>query len=311
MTKDSRQTIAAADLGSNSFHMVVARRVSGGLEIIDRLKEPVRLAAGLNDAGELDDAAKARAFDALDRFGERVRDIPNLSMRAVGTSAMRSARRGKKFRAKAEARLGHPIEIVTGDEEARLIYLGVAHTMGRGKGPRLVIDIGGGSTEVIVGEGFSADLTASIPLGCVRWSKQFFPKGKIKAKRFERAVKAASHELKPVVRQLRKASWEEVIGASGTIRAAARVAGGGEVGAEVLDREGLEFACEQVLACEDADELAKISGLGSSRAPVFAGGLSVLLGLFDSLHLKRLKISAGAMREGVIYDLLDRLRDTD
>ena len=172
---DSTEVIAAVDLGSNSFHMKVARVADGQLAVIDRMRESVRLAAGLNERNKLRVKACQTALDTLGRFGQRLRDIPSNNVRAVGTNTLRRARNGDAFLAEAEAALGHPIEVISGREEARLIYLGVAHSTAPDAGRRLVVDIGGGSTELIIGEQFETLRTESLYMGCVGMSREFFP----------------------------------------------------------------------------------------------------------------------------------------
>ncbi len=199
--------LAAVDLGSNSFHMVVARYSHGQLVILDRLREMVRLAAGLGDSGRLDDTATERALRCLERFGQRLRAMRADSVRVVGTNALRRAKRKRWFLERARAALGHPIEIISGLEEARLIYSGVAHTSPMSPDKRLVIDIGGGSTEIVIGEGFDPLLLESLSVGCVGLSSSFFDDGRISAKRLERARTAVRLELEPSARGL-SAKWD-------------------------------------------------------------------------------------------------------
>ena len=210
--------LAAVDLGSNSFHMVVARYSHGQLVILDRLREMVRLAAGLGDSGRLDDAATERALRCLERFGQRLRAMHADSVRVVGTNALRRAKRKRWFLERARAALGHPIEIISGLEEARLIYSGVVHTSPMSPDKRLVIDIGGGSTEVVIGEGFNPLLLESLSVGCVGLSAICFDDGKISEKRFERARTAVRLELEPIQEAYRKLGWLQAFGSSGTVR---------------------------------------------------------------------------------------------
>src|ERR1700759_4010272 len=210
--------LAAVDLGSNSFHMVVARYSHGQLVILDRLRERVRLAAGLGDSGRLDDTATERALRCLERFGQRLRAMHADSVRVVGTNALRRARRKRWFLERARAALGHPIEIISGQEEARLIYSGVAHTSPMSPDKRLVIDIGGGSTEVVIGEGFSPLLLESLSVGCVGLTNLHFDDGRITEKRFDRARTAVRMELEPIHEAYRKMGWLQVFGSSGTVR---------------------------------------------------------------------------------------------
>ena len=203
------EVLAAVDLGSNSFHMVVARHSHGQLTIIDRLREMVRLAAGVAENGRIDKEVAARALACLERFGQRLRDMNADSVRVVGTNALRLAHRKQAFLERAREALGHPIEIIAGMEEARLVYSGVAHTMPSEPGKRLVVDIGGGSTELIIGEGLTPLDMESLQMGCVALSERFFRDGKISAKRMERARLAARLELEPVQAAFRRRGWED------------------------------------------------------------------------------------------------------
>src|SRR2546421_8571629 len=211
--------LAAGDLGSNSFHMIVARYSHGQLVIIDRLREMVRLAAGVEENGRIDKDVAARALACLERFGQRLRDMQAGSVRVVGTNALRLAHRKEAFLERAREALGHPIEIIAGMEEARLIYAGVAHTMPLEPGRRLVADIGGGSTELIIGDGLTPLQLESLQMGCVSLSEKFFRDGKISAKRLERARLAARLELEPVQATFRRRGWDTCAGSSGTVRA--------------------------------------------------------------------------------------------
>lgn len=215
--------IAAVDLGSNSFHMVVARYSHGQLIILDRLREMVRLAAGLDESGRLDRSAVETALACLHRFGQRLHDMKAESVRVVGTNTLRQAKRKGAFLDRARAALGHPIEIISGIEEARLIYLGVARTMPNEPGRRLVADIGGGSTEVIIGEGVHARKLESLYMGCVSMSSRFFADGEITEKRMKRARIAARLELEPVQATFRSYGWDQAVGSSGTIRSVSDV----------------------------------------------------------------------------------------
>lgn len=210
--------VAAVDLGSNSFHMMVARAEGAELKVIDRLREPVRLAAGLDGDKQLRPEAARRALACLQRFGERLRGIPRERVRVVGTNTLRQLRRDTDFQAAAEAALGHPVEIIAGAEEARLVYGGVTHGMGRQQPRRLVVDIGGGSTELIVGRGPKPRLMESVSLGCVVHTQRFFEDGDITAARFHRARLAAQLEMEYLGRRYRRAGWDVAIGSSGTIR---------------------------------------------------------------------------------------------
>lgn len=302
--------LAAVDLGSNSFHMVVARYDHGQLVIVDRLREQVRIAAGLDEQDRLSREAVARSLQCLERFGQRLRDMRAESVRVVGTNTLRKARRKGAFLDRAREALGHPIEIISGVEEARLIYLGVAHTTPQEGGHRLVVDIGGGSTELIVGEGLNAKRLESLYMGCVSFSAEHFPDGGITEKRMRRARTAAQLELEPIAARFRSSEWDTAIGASGTLRAVSDVMlARGAVGG-VIDRTGLEWLLEKCLAAGNTDNL-ELAGLAAERRDVLPGGLAILIEVFDRLEIDRMRVADGALREGLLYDLLGRLTDED
>ena len=291
--------------------MVVGELRSGQLAIIDRLKETVRLSEGLKPDGDLGKAAKQRALDCLARFGERLRDIRASSVRAAGTSALRRARDSDAFRREAEEVLGHPIEVISGIEEARLIYSGVTHTLPPWDGPRLVMDIGGGSTELIAGVGAAPQSLESLHLGCVAMTEAHFPGGKISPRRFKSARLAARLEIAPVKAFFRDSPGREAIGTSGTILATAAAAR--ELGvddAADLTREAVERLIARVLESGHTASL-DVPGLPEGRAEVWPGGLAILAELLDSLGVERLRVSEGALREGLLYDQLGRLQHED
>jgi exopolyphosphatase/guanosine-5'-triphosphate,3'-diphosphate pyrophosphatase len=307
----SSEVIAAVDLGSNSFHMIVGELRHGQLIIIDRIRETVRLAEGLSDSGDLSPDARARAIDCLSRFGERLRDMHAASVRAAGTSTIRRAREDTGFMAEAESALGHPIEIISGLEEARLIYNGVTHSRPASDGLRLVMDIGGGSTELILGQGTEPRALESVHLGCVSMTERFFGDGRITAQAFEKARIAARLELRPVKAFFRGAEQIESIGTSGTIRATEQVAS--ELG--ITDQSGLtpdalEKLIDRVIEFGAIEKLS-LPGLSERRAQVWPGGLSILAELLRVLQVNDLQVSDGALREGLLYDLLGRLQHID
>lgn len=302
--------VAAVDLGSNSFHMMVARANGSELQVIDRLRDPVRLAAGLDSDKRLHPEAQARALACLQRFGQRLRGLPQQQVRVVGTNTMRRMRRSEDFLAAAEMALGHEIEIIAGAEEARLVYGGVTHGMGRGKPRRLVVDIGGGSTEVIIGRGPNPELMESVSLGCVTHHQLFFEDGDITRAQFRKARLAARVQLEFLERRYRKAGWDVAIGASGTVRGVWRVMMANGWCENQITREGLEKVIELVLARGHVNKI-DFPALREDRRPVFAGGLAALAGVFDALDLQNMETSDRALREGLIYDLLGRLSNHD
>ncbi len=304
------EVVAAIDLGSNSFHMIVARVSDGDLQVIDRIKEMVRLGAGLQADKSLDAETQARALDCLQRFGQRLRSMPHDSVRAVGTNTLRQARNADVFLVAAEQALGHPIEVVAGREEARLVYLGVSHGLTASEERRLVVDIGGGSTELIIGEGFSPIVRESLHMGCVSMSRAWFGDGAIKRKRMEKAVIAARLEVSPVETRYKILGWQAAVGSSGTIRSirdVVQAAGWSEQGITLPALRELQAA---LVAAGHIDKL-QLEGLSEERKPVFPGGVAVLLGVFEELGIEEMGVSDEALREGLLYDLMGRIQHED
>src|SRR6202041_1387663 len=302
--------LAAVDLGSNSFHMVVARYSHGQLVILDRLREMVRLAAGLGDSGRLDDAATERALRCLERFGQRLRAMHADSVRVVGTNALRRARRKRWFLEHARAALGHPIEIISGLEEARLIYSGVAHTSPMSPDKRLVIDIGGGSTEAVIGEGFNPLLLESLSVGCVGLSAAYFEDGRISAKRLERARTAVRLELEPIQEAYRKMGWLNAFGSSGTVRVIGDTLRAINPERPHITLENLNALAERVIAAGHVDEV-DLPEVYAKRAPGFPAGVAILVEVVENLGIDRVRVAEGAMRKGLLYVLMGRFTDED
>ena len=306
------EIIAAVDLGSNSFHMIVARRTAGDIQVVDRLREMVRLGAGLTRDRSLTPDATERAIDCLRRFGQRVADLPRANIRAVGTNTLRQVRDSGAFLREAEAALGHPIEIIAGREEARLIYLGVSHGLAAGEERRLVCDIGGGSTELIVGDGFIPKHMESIHVGCVSMSRRFFPDGALSREAMQAAEMAGAVELRPIKYGYRSAGWQSAVGSSGTIRAIRTVVvsnGWAEERAGIT-REALLRLRDALVEAGHVERL-NLAGLSEERRPVFAGGVAVLRSVFEALNIPAMQVSDMALREGVLYDMLGRDQDED
>jgi exopolyphosphatase/guanosine-5'-triphosphate,3'-diphosphate pyrophosphatase len=305
------EVLAAVDLGSNSFHMIVGELRHGQMVVLDRIRETVRLAEGLSSSGELSAPARARAIDCLSRFGQRLREVHAANVRAAGTSTLRRAKEESGFLTEAEAALGHPIEVISGREEARLIYKGVVHSLPPNDGLRLVMDIGGGSTELILGEGAEPKRLESLHLGCVSLTERFFPDGRITTAAFEAARRAARLELRPVKSFFRDSRSVEAIGTSGTILATENVATTlGFIDSHTLTGDVLERLIAEVLNFESIADL-KLSGLADRRAQVWPGGLAILVELISVLRVEKLGVSDGALREGLLYDLAGRLRHED
>lgn len=311
VTGSSENLMAAVDLGSNSFQLLIAEFSHGQLRVIDRLKEMVRIAAGLDENQNLDDKSQQRALECLARFGERLRDIPPDQLRVVGTNTLRKARDPGEFIDRAQELLGHEIDIISGIEEARLIYIGVSRSLPDVDGEQIVIDIGGGSTELAIGEAHQPVKLESLYMGCVGMSLRFFPKGKITAKRFKQARTAARLELRPVAKKFRRGhKAKRVAGASGTIRAVATVLGEMGLIQRNITVDALEALIEEMIDYGNVDNF-DFPGLTDQRAPVFAGGVAILIELMRELRIRDLVITQGALKEGILYDLEGRLSDED
>jgi exopolyphosphatase/guanosine-5'-triphosphate,3'-diphosphate pyrophosphatase len=307
---NASETIAAVDLGSNSFHLIVAHTPRGHVQVIDKIKEMVRLAEGLDDENRLVEEAMVRGIECLERFGQRLRNVPSGNVRVVGTNALRRARNGRTFIERAEEALGHPVEVISGREEARLIYLGVSHALEDNVERRLVVDIGGGSTEIILGRSFEPAITESLYMGCVSMSQSFFGDGKIKRSRLKAAELAALHELETIQEQFIRSGWDTVIGASGTIISILDIVTGQGWSKNGITLEALRRLADAAAKAGHVNRLALI-GLSEERAPVFPGGLSVLAGVFKAFGIEQMKVSDGALREGLLYDLLGRFHHDD
>jgi exopolyphosphatase/guanosine-5'-triphosphate,3'-diphosphate pyrophosphatase len=308
--KSVPDVLAAVDLGSNSFHMVVARYTHGQLVILDRLREMVRLGAGLEADGRLNKEVGARALACLERFGQRLRDMRPDSVRVVGTNVFRRAKKKESFVERAREALGHPIEIVSGIEEARLIYSGVSHTMSPGPGRRLVCDIGGGSTEIIIGEGLEPLELESLQIGCVRLSEEFFADGRLSQKRMQRARVAARQAIEPYQAAFRRRGFDEAVGSSGTVRAIGDSIRELDPSAVDIGADGLERIIHELSSLEHIRDL-KLNAITDDRKLSFAGGVAILAEVFEQLGIETMRVADGAMREGLLYDLLGRYTDED
>lgn len=304
------ETIAAIDLGSNSFHMIIARHHNGQLQIIDRVKEMVRLGGGLDKKNNLKRDAMERALATLERFGQRLNGIPPHAIRCVGTKTLRTARNAEPFLELAQDALNHEIEIISGFEEARLIYQEVTHDIETEDQPLLVMDIGGRSTELIRGVGQQPQQMDSLTMGSVSTSLRHFADGKISHKRMERAELDALSELRGVRKQYRQPHWERAIGSSGTIRTIARIIQTEGWSQNAITFNDLKRLRKTVIAAGSIDAL-QFEGLKEERRPVFPGGLAILYATFKSLKIEEMLVSDGALREGVIYDYIGRISNHD
>ncbi len=308
--KQLPEFVAALDLGSNSFHMIVARIQDGQLHIVDRMREMLRLADGIDENRAIRPDVKQKALDCLERFGQRLNELPQGMVRAVGTNTLRNTSNAKEFLIEAEQALGHPIDIIAGIEEARLIYLGVSHSLATNVDKRLVMDIGGSSTELIVGESFSPAYMESMEMGCVTMTQNFFGDGKITAGNIKKALLRARIELEPHLSTYRKWGWQQAIGASGTIRSVRTVVNKAGWCKGGISHDALKRLLETLQACGKISDI-KLDGLSAERIPVFIGGVIILCAAFEALGIEQMSVSDGALREGLLYDLLGRLQHED
>jgi exopolyphosphatase/guanosine-5'-triphosphate,3'-diphosphate pyrophosphatase len=301
--------IAAVDLGSNSFRLQAGRVVDDQIYALDGIKEPVRLAAGLSGDKYLDDEAFARGIAALRRFHERLAGFAPEAVRAVATNTLRAAKNAASFLVAGEEALGFPIEVIAGREEARLIYVGVAHTLSDPQRQQLIVDIGGGSTEFIIGRNFEPVLLDSLYMGCVGFSLRYFPGGRIDKRGMKEAELAARRELQAIVHDYREVGWEVAVGSSGTAKALVEILEQNGI-SEGITRNGLEKLRTMFLRAGHLDAL-DLSGLKGDRAPVILGGLAIMYAVFHEFGLERMAFSEGALRLGVLYDLLGRYHRHD
>ena len=319
--KNATDLVAAVDLGSNSFRMLVAQVVKtpSGTQLrpIDTLRESVRLAAGLTDNKLLGNDAYQRGISAIRRFGERIRGFDPANVRAVATNTLRVAKNAPNFIREAEEALGFPIEVIAGVEEARLIYIGAAHEVPAVHGNRLVVDIGGGSTELIIGKAYEPKLMESLYIGCVSHSLRFFPKGNIDSHTFKEAELAARREIQVISGAYLKYGWKQVIGSSGTARALAELITENNFNGQpdgltngLITRDGLRAMKKHLLKYEHINQV-ELQGLKDDRRSVWPGGLAIMIAVFDELGIESMEVTDAALRIGVLYDLLGRSQHED
>jgi len=297
--------LAAVDLGSNSFRLEIGRLDHGQIQRIEYLKETVRQGNGLDESRNLTDEAMERGWACLARFAERLADFQPSQVRAVATQTLREARNREVFLDRAHQILGFPIDVISGREEARLIYQGVAHLLPQSDEKRLVVDIGGRSTELILGRQAQAEVMESYRVGSVAWSMRYFPGGQFSASIFERAEIAAQAVLDEALSAYPRRSWEVAYGSSGTIGAVADVLGASGYPPGEVSREGLDWLVQQLVQARSADKV-RLPMLKDDRRPVIGGGVSVLRAVFSLLQIERMQAAQGALRHGVLYDMLDR-----
>ncbi len=306
--------LAAVDLGSNSFRLSVARVVqhNGHAQIyaVDRLKEPVQLAAGLDERNMLNDAAVDRALAVLKRYGERLAGFHPNRVRAVATSTFRVARNAAQILPLAEEALGFPIEVIAGQEEARLIYSGVANELPPSDDRRLVIDIGGGSTESIIGKGYDPLQIASLTMGCVTYTRRFFPEGKITAQNMQEAELAARGQFERISKPYRRTGWHQAYGSSGTAKGLLAILAEGGMSKKGITLDGME-KLKSLLIKDERVIMEHLPGIKPARAPVLAGGLAIMMAAFRELKIENMLPGEGALRVGVLYDMVGRASHHD
>ncbi|MDE2618102.1 MAG: exopolyphosphatase, partial [Burkholderiales bacterium] len=297
--------LAAIDLGSNSFRLEIAQLDHGLLKRREYLKETVRQGNGLDAERNLTIEAMQRGWDCLGRFAERLAGFRKNQVRAVATQTLREARNREVFLERAQKILGFPIDVISGREEARLIYQGVTHLLPQSDERRLVVDIGGRSTELILGQGYRPRFMDSYRVGSVAWSMRYFPEGSFTAEAFETAEVAAQAVLDEAVSSCRQDDWDLAYGSSGTVGAVGDVLQAAGWAEGLITQEGLDWLLDHLLEAGSADRL-RIEGMKDDRRAVIGGGVSVLRAVFGLLGIEEMHVAQGALRHGALYDLLDR-----
>lgn len=306
----AKPSFAAIDLGSNSFHMVVAEPEGDSIRLIDSLREGVRLGSGLDEQKRLKPETMERSLDALRLFAQRLRDVPLRNFRVVGTNTLRRAKNADEFMEEAFSILGKDVEIISGREEARIIYAAVAHTHPDPEHKRLVCDIGGGSTELIVGHGLKPRLMESVNMGCVSVMNEFFASGKISNKAFSKAITHAELELQPLKQAYRDSDWDTAIGCSGTIKATSRMLAELGISDGAITRKGLR-QLRETLADVGNIQALEFESISQDRTQVIVGGIAVLSAVIRSLKIDCMDVSQVALREGLIFDMIGKREHTD
>jgi exopolyphosphatase/guanosine-5'-triphosphate,3'-diphosphate pyrophosphatase len=294
---------AVVDLGSNSFHLLITRFSDKKITTVNKVKRKVRLAAGLNEQGELSDEAINNGLDCLSLFAKHLASIPVNNISIVATATLRIAKNREDFLIRANKILPLKIKLLSGEQEANTIYSGVAHTCkSNSTQKRLVVDIGGASTELIIGQGFMANKAVSLNLGCVSFREKYFTDGQLTEDNFTAAIDAASHLIKPICADFIKLGWQSVVGSSGTMRALTEILTFRQQPL-VITADFLQEIKQALMLCKSIDNI-KFNGLRADRSPVLASGLSILIALFNCLEIKELSLSSGALREGLLFEML-------
>ncbi len=309
-TPASPDTLAAIDMGSNSFHMVVARLVHGEIRTMEKMGEQVQLGDGLDSKNCLTEEAQERGLECLRRFAQRLNGTPPESVQIVGTNALRVARNANQFMARAEEVLGYPVEVIAGREEARLIYLGVSHTLSDDVGRRLVIDIGGGSTELIIGQRFEPQELESLHMGCVSFRNRYFSDGRITRKQMDNAITHAEQELLSIRKRFRSVGWQSAVGASGSIKAISIVLATLKITDGTITLNAMEELRRRLVDMGSVEKLGAL-GLRPDRQNIFPAGFAILMGAFQSLSIQDMTFADGALREGLLYGIAGRIQHED
>ncbi len=304
------ELLAAIDMGSNSFHMVVARLVHGEIRTLEKMGEKVQLGAGLDANNNLTEPAQQLALACLSRFAQRLSGMSPEAVQVVGTNALRVARNAHRFLARAEEVLGFPVEIIAGREEARLIYLGVSHTLSDDAGRRLVIDIGGGSTEFIIGERFEAQELESLHMGCVSFRNRYFADGRISRRQMDQAVTHGAQELLNIRHRFRSLGWQSAVGSSGSIKAIATVLANLKLGDGRITLEAMRELRRRLVDMGQTSRLGEL-GVRADRQSIFPAGFAILMAAFESLGIDEMTYADGALREGLLYDIAGRIQHED
>ncbi|MDN6320008.1 MAG: exopolyphosphatase [Marinobacter sp.] len=302
--------LAAIDMGSNSFHMVAARLVHGEIRTMEKMGEKVQLGDGLDSDNYLTEDAQERGLACLRRFAQRLNGTPPEGVQIVGTNALRMARNADQFIARAEEVLGYPVEIIAGIEEARLIYLGVSHTLSDDAGRRLVVDIGGGSTELIIGERFEPQELESLHMGCVSFRNRYFADGRITRKQMDNAIMHAEQELLSIKRRFRSVGWQSSVGASGSIKAISNVLAALKITDGTITWSAMDELRKRLVSMGSVEKLGDV-GLRPDRQNIFPAGFAILMGAFQSLNIQDMTFTDGALREGLLYGIAGRIQHED
>ncbi len=301
--------LAAVDLGSNSFRVEIGRVIDNRITTQNYWKETIRLAAGFDENGALTEEVIERAVACLARFNERIGGLPPSRVRAVGTQAFREATNSADFLARAEAALGYPIDILSGHEEARLVFKGCVNSLPASTGRRLVVDIGGASTEFVIGQGLQANRFESFHVGCVNTSLRFFKDGVISEERLQKAIVACAAEFEEAITAFGPGEYDEAYGSAGTFGAVADLCR--ELwGTTEVTWDHLQNIRRQLLKFKNTSDVC-FPGLKPDRKEVIAGGIAVLIAVFSSLKIKSMKVAPGALRVGLLYDVLGRVENRD